>query len=388
MSIKQIYSKKEQFLEYAIKNMDYMENPLIINKEIYNEFKRVNKLLTSLNKYIYKFYFEELVDYLEIKEKRLKKFILRSYNSTYFEEINFINRWDFFITDNWITIAEINNDTPWWYIETVLLNSNIPQNYFNPNKSFYNNFIKEILKSNPKYIYITGSLAQVEDYRMMDFITKMLKSKRIDSGIWYLENLNIRKNGLYHNSKKVDIIFKYYPIDELYKAYNMDEIEKFTEKKSIKLLNHPISYIFQLKSYFSFLWKIKNTLPDWAKNTIESHIPFSLRMDDPEVSNNLENIYNEKEKWVLKDINNREGNNIFLWKDTDILIWKKYINANMGNTYWILQKMFEVIPIHWYNINFGIYNIWQKFSWIFTRVNDINKKTNIKSFIVWIWVKE
>lgn len=388
MSLKKLYQKKEFFLKYLVKDMDYVETPIVLGQDIYKELIRANKAFKKLNKYIYEYKFVELINYLDIKSSRLKKFIIKSYNSTTYKESNFINRGDFFITQEWVQVLEINNDTPGWYIETNMLNSDIPDDYHNPNIAFYKNYIKEIKKYNPKYVYITWSLAQVEDYKLMNFVKQLLISVWINSSVWYLDNLSIKKKWIYHHNTKVDIIFKYYPIDEIYEHYNMDNIEIFALKKKVVLLNHPISYIFQLKSYYAFLWEQKDILPVWIQEIIESHIPMSIRMDNELIKKWIDVIKTRKDEWVLKDINNREWNNIFIWKNTEQVIWDKYLESHIWDSYRILQKKIDILPIQNLHINFWIYNIWDKFSWIFTRVHDIRNKTDEKAIVVWTCVRK
>gem|GEM_PF-2382934 len=60
-----------------------------------------------------------------------------------------------------------------------------------------------------------------------------------------------------------------------------------------------------MKSYFSFLWENIDKFDINIQKMINYLIPMSIRMDN--LSDfDIEKIINQKDNWVLKDINNRE----------------------------------------------------------------------------------
>ena len=387
MSLKSLISKKSYFMEHMVQWMDHIDNPIIISKEIYSDLKKANSDFMKLNRYIYENHFLNLLEYLNIKNKKLHDSIIAFYENTSFEDSNFINRWDYFLCKDWIKIAEINNDTPWWYIETCFLNWILWKDLVDPNNKFIKNFSESLKSYWVKNLYIVWSLAEVEDYKLMTFVKNIAKESWINASVWYFDSLDIKEDWFYLWSYRIDAIFKYYPIDQIYDSYEMTEIEKFAKAWSLKLLNNPLSYVFQLKSYYSFLWENIEIFPKNMQNIINNYIPLSIRLDNSLIKENLEKIIQEKKDWVLKDTNNREWNNIFIGSRTTDTIWSKYLNDYLWNQYWILQKKFEAIPIAWFQVNFWIYNIKNKYSGIFVRMTEIWNKVDIRSFATPIWIK-
>lgn len=381
-------NKLDKYLSYLIEWVNYKKDELILWEEFYEKLLQVNKKANLLNEYIYNNYFFQLLNYHEISNNSLKKFIESSYKTTSFYDSNFINRWDFFLTETWIKTTEINSDTPGWYAETVLLNELIADQNLNPNKDFLNNFLKWI-KDNlidlDKWIFFIWSLAYREDYKLMQIIKDYLEENWIKSYIWLMDELDLIDNKVFFKWNEIEILFRYFPIDWIYDSFDMSNIENLQNNSLFKVLNHQLSYVFQLKTYFSFLWENIEIFEDKIKEIIFEIIPLSIRMNNL-INSDIEEIVLNKDNWVLKDINNREWAWIYIWKNTDEKTWKILINRYLGNKNFILQERLEIIKNEWNEINFWVYNIQNNFSWIYIRAWKF--KTNINSFSLPVSIKK
>lgn len=369
----------KKYLWYLIEWKDYFLEEITIKKSIYDLILDANNKWNEINNYIYDNFYLELLDYQEISNKKLKEYLKKSFWKINFLESNFINRWDFFITQDWIKTTEINNDTPWWYCETVVLNQWIENIAQNPNYNFLNNFLIEIKKLLwiDNGIFLLWSISYREDYKIMQILFDFLNENWINTYIWMFEELEVNWNKVNFKWNKIKIIFKYYPIDWVYESFDMTKIEKMQDEWNLILLNNQSSYLFQLKSYFSFLWENIDKFDINIQKMINYLIPMSIRMDN--LSDfDIEKIINQKDNWVLKDINNREWRGIYVWERQRDIEWTRLINKYKWNKNYIIQERIKIKKINWFELNLWVYNIKNNFSWILTRLS--KNETDINCF--------
>lgn len=355
--------------------ISYRTNPISIDVSIYDKLIECQKNYIEIMRFIYDNHALELLDYHHIKEVRLSNFIkkLIQERKPMFEDHNFISRWDYFFSKQWVQVAEVNQDTPWWWIEAMYL-SRLPESQINDN--FLDKFANYYKDRGYKFMFLVTGIWDRWDRKMIEMLSDVLKQNWIDNHVWLIERLDWDDEGFLYQWKRVDAIHKDLPIDWIYKQYSQDLInmlEKFMLEKKVTMLNHPIWYIFQLKTYYAYLREHLSDFPQDIQRKIIQHIPETHRLSDEWFP--LNDICKNKNKYVLKNINNRLSQDVYLWVDVMQKQRNELLSAYSSNSYRIAQKYFDVILLGKLYINFGMYTIWMKPADMYLRVN--NQKTKI-----------
>ncbi len=381
-------NKEKYYLSFCKENEDYSYESSFISAKLYDKLLEANKNFNLLREYIYNNFFEELVNYLDIEIIELKNFILRNHKKNNFLDSNFYNRWDFFVTESGkIQISEINNDTPFWYIESYFLNKFDYENCINPNKDLLNNFTNEIKKITKNNVFVTWELSYKEEFYLVQFFKNKFGENNINAIIGWFWNLKITEKWVFYWKEKIDTILKMIPIDLLYEDFEMKQIEKLQENWELNLLNNQLWYPFQLKAFYSFLWKNINIFDEKMQKIIKEHIPFSIRLNEIE-EKDYENYIKNKNNWVLKHINIREWVGVYIWEETEEKNWEKLILENKFSKDYILQKDFKSLyDSNWITYNYWIFNTKNNYSWLFFRMHK-PKKTDTDSIMTWIYIKK
>jgi hypothetical protein len=74
-------------------------------------------------------------------------------------------------------------------------------------------------------------------------------------------------------------------------------------KCKTNIINPIHSYLFQQKSLFSFIWKNFDKFNKDIQKLVERYVPYTIRLDE---IRNLNYFLKDKNKWILKHINDRE----------------------------------------------------------------------------------
>ena len=313
------------FIENLQKNK-YKRLSFYAEKEIIDSFinlpkdveviiKSLNKKVLYLLKYLYLNFFDDILKYLNLPQ----------INKVDFEESNFLNRYDLFFDKNGNPkVVEFNMDVAWWYLETLIMND------LEIWKLFLNNMIAWIKKFLVNWnVFIISSNSYREDYKIALFIKEILKNfLDIDAEIISPIQLSLNNNWyLYFWDIKIDNLLRYYPWDRF--------LPLDTEIKT-NVINPIQSFVFQQKSLFSFMWENIGKFNDDIKKIIEELIPYSVRLDKVD---DLNNFIINKDYWVLKYVNDREGNNIFIWSCITESWWRQVIQKVLrDNKNYIFQK--------------------------------------------------
>jgi len=373
MTLEEYLSGYGDYLTAHLKNWcSRRESALILPLTVLKEIELCFSNIQKLNEYIYINHFHECMDYLDIKSNWVKELMLHEYPKTDFLDHNIISRLDVFFTKKWVQIAEINHDTPGWWIETYFLNQqkDVPSEYINPNKHFAELFGNAFVRRGIKDIFLLTGMWSRLDKKMLSFLGNILDYYGITNKIGIFEWLTDKDWEIYSWTKKLVNIHKDIPIDRLCNNYDSHITSMLVEKiknNTITISNNPVGYVFQVKSYFAFLYEQIDKFPYDIQNIIFSYIPKTKRIDknDP--------AYINKDHRVIKHVNKRLGQDVYIGKKTNEKEWEKVIAQSDNNR--IAQEYFEVIPILTKYINFWVYGLDGKFGWVYTRISSLAPKT-------------
>jgi glutathionylspermidine synthase len=373
-----LLQRRAKILLHMTEWISYRTAPITIDISIYNKLIECQKNYVEIMRYIYENRAIELLEYHQIKEVRLSNFIqkLIQENKPAFDDHNFISRWDYFFTKQWMQVAEVNQDTPWWWIEAMYL-SKLPESEINDN--FLEKFSNFYIQKWYKFMFLATWIGDRWDRKMIEMLSEVLKRNWIDNHVWLFEWLNRDEDWFLYKWKRVDAIHKDLPIDWVYKQYSqetVDALERFMIEWKIDMLNHPIWYIFQLKTYYAYLREHLSTFPKEIQRMIKMHIPETHRLVDEWFP--LDYVRKNRKKFVLKNINNRLSQDVYIWVDVKEKDRNDLLNAHKSNSYRIAQKYFDVILLWKLYINFGMYTIWMKPADMYLRVNNQKAKIAIE----------
>lgn len=371
-------------MSYLKEDKDIFFEPSFISTKLYNKLLDANNNFLFLRKYIYNNFFLDLLEYENIDEISIKEFIKRNYKKYKFEDSNFFSRWDYFLTEaGKIQISEINNDTPFWFVESFFLNEKDIKWTINPNKNLMTTFLTKLKKYWVNNLYVAWDMSYTEENRLSLFLKDFFSYHWLNSYNDWFWNLTIKDDGVFYWWKKIDTVLKLIPIDWLYEDFDMEKIEKLQEKWYVKLINNQFSFPFQIKSFYSYLWKYIDKFDENIQNIIKEHIPYTLRFDEIKKIDNI-----NKDDWVIKHINIREWVWVYIWKETDQKTWDSLLENNKNSQNWILQKDFNSFyDKNGITYNYWIYNIQWEYAGIFFRMHK-KRKTDINSISTGLYVTQ
>lgn len=373
MTLEKYLSQYAEFFTIHLKDWcSQRKESIVLSLSILKEIEICYYNIKRLNEYIYNNYFYDCLEYLDIKDNSLKELILNQYHKTSFEDHNIISRLDLFFTKKWIQIAEINHDTPWWWIETYFLNQikDLPVWYFDPNKRFAELLGNAFVRRGISDIFLLTGIGSRLDKKMISFFGKILDYYQIVNKIGIFEWIIEKNWELYSWTKRIVNIHRDIPIDRLCNNYNQYITSILLEKiknNTIIMSNNPVGYIFQMKSYFAFLYENIIKFPFSIQEIVYSYIPNTRRI------NIKEKKYFQKKDRVIKHVNKRLWQGVHIGVKTTEKEWIKLIENSNNN--WIIQEYFDVLPIINKYINFWVYGIDGSFGWVYTRISSLSNKT-------------
>jgi len=352
--IENIQKEKDFWLSFY-KPHEILNSPIILPKETENYINLINHKVIELLAYLYENHFKQIISYLNLDIPYIP-----------FYKSNFFHRYDLFFDKTWQgKIVEFNMDVAGWHIETILTNDLTHASTFLEN--FYYMFKNNLKEWNT---FIVASTSYREDYKIALFIQKFLQFfLKIEAKIISPLQVEYKNKYLHTENIQIDNLIRYYP---------WDRFLPFNFQTKTNIINPEQSFIFQQKKIFAFMWENTNKFPENIQQTIKEIIPYSAKF----INFNKEKLRKEKDKWVIKHINQREWLEIFIWEITPNIEWEKAISkASKNPENYIVQENINMISTQDnFNLNFGIYNIEFKYSWIYLRLHK-KQKTDINSLI-------
>ena len=266
-------------------------------------------------------------------------------------------RFDFHpTTDGW-QISEVNSDVPAGYPEASVL-PELAQVYF-PGYGKCGCFgevlarkVSQIFpqKSTIAYLHDTHT---VEDYQIMRYLGDLLETLGYSSMYTSPEHIS------WEDNKAIGIggIIRYYPVEWLEFAKGVDWFS-FVNSKTPSC-NHPIALLTQSKR-LPLVWdKLGINVTTWKKLLPKTKSISTL---------------DGSKGWILKPAFGRVGEGInipgTMSKREEKEIYKA---AHENPAQWVMQKMFESVPMDGLHINVGIFVIEGEFAGCYARVSDTPK---------------
>jgi len=303
----------------------------------------------------------------------------------------FWTRFDGFIReDGGIFFSEFNYDKPcaqreilaseYLYAENNV-NKGFKETFINSYKSIVYEFFKKRRTFNTAILI---DPCHLEESRLSYLYAEILE----DSNFHFIavgpKNLKVIDGELFAFGKeKIDIILRQFPTEYLDEVTNIDTILDLYDKRKILILNDPRIIVGQCKNLFSFLWNlVKNNddrLTNIEKEVILNTIPYTI----PFKKEHVNEVINNKNKYVLKPIYGRYSEDVFIGILHTIEEWGEAVDyiVKKSNSF-ILQ---EFCPIHRDSVtaaskdrhipkeafgNFGVYLIDGKVKGFCTRWNE------------------
>lgn len=191
-----------------------------------------------------------------------------------------ISRQDWILLPEGPKLIENNTDTPTGIPETSFLAGSILKDFttsIDPSKSMNDSIRSAFARLIDFYreCGLTGEIAFTcyewhgEDVRNTRYLMEQVQEAGYPAWFAPLEELEIQRDrGLFHNGKKIDILYRLYPLE--YLVHDTDEdgfptgeaILSLVEQKKLALINPTQSIISQSKGFLALIWSLyeKN---DW-----------------------------------------------------------------------------------------------------------------------------
>lgn len=282
---------------------------IILERDIYEEIKNTSVMFCSILKKVYKNIQHNIKLFGPLLKipKSLYKMVLNSNIST----LCAVGRIDFAIDifGN-LKILEFNSETPAGLVESIGISSIIEEkmdlNYTDPDINLREN-IKNNLYSIIKNIEKTKKVENIavlttwyyEDIYNTQIISQILNEFSEYNIIFgNIYDIKIRNNKFYIYGKRIDAIYRYYPLDFFEDDKRMRKfIKKLTKEEY--MINPAHTIIMQSKGFFAVLYEMlgKNILSDEEENFIKKYIPYTA----------LEKNKNLSDDFILKPYLSREG---------------------------------------------------------------------------------
>lgn len=249
-------------------------------EELVYATEEILKIFNKVSDFVYKNkgWFDSILD-IESMDRTI-------YTQKDFHYLSILGRMDWVLDiDNNLKLLELNNETPAGLYEASVINDYLIERYKrkieNPNDKFYNilskNIEEYIVKYLPKTIGIF-STCYYEDYYNIDIVFNIVSNIAHKYNIEVLKgniyNLKVIGDNLYYFNKKIDMIYRYFPLN-WFDRYNLKEVLEWINNKNC--INQPVTMIAQSKALFAVIYEMMNTnfFTDKEKNIVIKYIPYT-----------------------------------------------------------------------------------------------------------------
>ena len=376
------YSEDVLFNNYMVSSFGeefvHSQIPYYINKNIYNNMifysENINRIcIDILNNCTEKH--KRILEYFEDFPYKEEIFNLKCPISPLYW-----TRYDTFInTSNEVKFAEFNYDKPCGQKEIHLaekfkmagnVNENFIEDILDEFEKICNNYSKE-----NKNIGFLMDPCHYEELHHSYYFKHMMKSKNINIIPVGPKNLSVKNNEVYaYSSIRLNVIFRLFPTEFFYEISNIKEILECFEMGNVTIINDPRVLAIQAKGVFAYLWDLikedSKLISENDKKIIRQCIPYTEILN----KDNVKNIYNFKDKYVIKASLGRYSEEVYIGKSFKDADWKDIIEEVLkSDKIHIIQEFIDIKPEYTYapdidnqNIpmiaygNFGMYIMKEK----------------------------
>lgn len=418
-----MYKEREEFISYINKNeneKEHIENakkriinsdikahnkdipfsyvPLFINKEDYDFFTDITKMLIKiLSKITRKYIEDESYRKLFPFSKTMENLILLPCN---YENIIPVGRYDLFLneSDNSYKFCEFNTDGSGGMSRDFEISSAILAN--TTNYEFIKKYnakpfdtidliAEELIKTyNTDKNKVDNPTFCITDFTeegvMSDFqrFIKAFKNKGIDARFTDVRNLYFDGEKLIDKTdgKKIDAIYRRLVTSVLIERIDeCKDLIKAVENEKVVLLGHFRTSIAHSKNISVVIHdkKTKEFLTEEETEFINLHMPLSYYLSDNNLDNKLkENIIANKDKWIIKPDEGFGSFGIYCGKDETKESWQNIINDKMNHHY-IVEEFIDSEKVNFlnyinnkienYNLMIGVYHCNDKVTGFYSR---------------------
>ncbi|MBT3642389.1 glutathionylspermidine synthase family protein [archaeon] len=316
-------------------------NPLILTKQGLKDSEEIPKKFISLLKDLValvqdKNLMEDVINSNPIYRLLRKNFELLV--SSDFSKL--LYRVDGLIHNGKIMIIEANTNSSGSIVTTEKMNRIGLELLENPSNLECHSLFEKVVANfsevyhknckNGELFLIIGDKNDSESAEHKLFRDKLLENKIPTKLVDYREKIIYEDSNLVYDQKKVGVVYRrIFPLD-----YNGDLIKADLEKTTI-FFNPLSSYFLATKAFFALFHKLKDSELKEHKEFIESNIVYTSFMSDVD----REEIIENKDDYVLKEIEFNCGNGIYIGKAENKEDWEKIVSA-IGDMA-IVQKYIE-----------------------------------------------
>ena len=300
-------------------------------------------------------------------------------------------RADVFVTNEGLSFAELNCDTPTGEAEAVILNALTVGEHpgaTDPNTELESRFVamvsalaaREIEGEASRTVGIVYPTEFTEDLALVRLYRRWFESRGYQVVLGSPYNLSHDDRGMLLFDTHFSIMLRHYKTDwwgERVPAWDDDEIadiEPLHEPLRATLANavegrcaviNPFgSVVPQNKRAMAFMWEHIHRFSPLAQEVITRHIPVTSRLE----TMHGEQLAAQREDWVLKSDFGAEGDEVVVGRHVTEEIWRASLaHARTGR--WIAQRYFAA-HLNERNeaINYGVYLVAGEAAGIYARV--------------------
>lgn len=259
-------------------------------------------------------------------------------------------RYDAFeCADGGIFFCEFNYDKPCAQREIAMSDMMKPRN--NPNSEFQSKFEEGFKKAWRDYsggdaspvVAILVDPGHYEELHLAYLYIDLLKSLNYKYIIVGGKNLYVQNDVVMAFEQKVDIILRQFPTEFSSEINHYKDILKLYNQGKILILNDPRSIIVQSKSVFATLWQMVIDddvfLSDIEKKVIREKLPYTRIFD----TSMLEELRDQKDKFVLKAAFGRFSEEVYIGKMHSDSEWEETIEyVRASEKLHIVQDFYQI----------------------------------------------
>lgn len=328
--------------------------PYLIDQQMFEEIKYASEMADKLINKTIGLYFSD---------KRVKDFfglsglqdeVIRNYSG----QVLHFARYDSFIdNEGKFKFLEFNINFPGGvdrledvnkvikeYLGDFELNdkNNIKENYIKAIKNVYD-------PSCGIVTFAYGEKTEPQNIVSMQKIADLLKENGVlDIEIGHWRDFQVKDGQVLIKGKKVDLIIRTALAQRIWE-YDFDLVKpilELVEAGKVKMINLPQSYIAGAKCIFALWYEkwFRELLTEEEKQFIDKFIPKTYLMSNESL--HFDSVANDKDNWVLKPVEGIGGEDVYVGKETDDMVWKDVTKKYEGNKGWVLQEFISTTKIN------------------------------------------